>query len=79
MRVISEDQWEEEFVPVNEEAMPEFPEDAPLECVWTEVESGGDLAILAGTHVVNRIGYWVTEKPHSYDVEVEVITDGGKL
>jgi len=33
------------------------------ECIWTLVEAEDELVILSGWHIVNRLGYFVTERP----------------
>ena len=34
--------------------------------VWTVIESEGDRWITLGFHVVNRVGYLITKKPHMF-------------
>ena len=45
----------------------------PAHQVWTLVETDGQLAIIAGMHHINRIGYFITEVPwKTGDEEVEL-------
>ena len=47
----------------------------PTEHVWTVVEVDGDLYVIPGWHVVNRIGYNVTEQPWEHEnIEVKFDT-----
>ena len=39
----------------------EFVQQQDLKCVWTYIEEDGELCVVSGFHVVNRIGYFVTE------------------
>lgn len=42
--------------------------------VWTLIDGEGrDLWIIQGRHHVNRLGYFITEKPWNDDVTVDVI------
>lgn len=44
--------------------------------VWTYVDDDeGDLVIVAGYHVINRIGYVITEKPCNNYVQVLLTTE----
>lgn len=51
-----------------------FLDAADPNCVWTVVDGDGPAAIIAGRHMVNRIGYIVTEVPWTND-DMEVVTD----
>ena len=55
----------------------EFVRSQPYENIWTYVDSDGGTSIINGYHLVNRIGYFVTEKQHdkSLDYEVTVSSD----
>ena len=33
------------------------------ECIWTLVQAEDELVILSGWHFVNRLGYFITERP----------------
>jgi len=48
--------------------------------VWTIVESDGRMYYESGYHIVNRIGYFITEEDYEegieYTVELEDLTDG---
>jgi len=68
--VISEDDFQSKFRPVlgpDGSEMREFEEvqSTAKEYVWTVVETGEDeiLYAMAGFHVVNRVGYVITEEP----------------
>lgn len=43
--------------------------------VWTYVDGKGGTYIISGFHYVNRIGYFITEKPFDKPTEVRVSTD----
>lgn len=45
--------------------------------VWTLVENDGKMSILSGFHLVNRIGHFITDTPHTGDDMLEIpVTDG---
>ena len=45
--------------------------DTPHGYVWTLLEADdGSLVIGSGYHLVNRMGYFITEKPYEDDIEV---------
>lgn len=74
---ITERQFDDEYIPVpreDGEVVRDFEDLAELEkagklnCVWTLVDGDdGGMYALAGVHVVNRVGYIVTEKPWQND------------
>lgn len=43
-------------------------------CVWTVVDGDEGTAIVAGRHLVNRIGYIITEVPRADD-DIEIVMD----
>lgn len=43
--------------------------------VWTVVDDGEATAIVPGQHSVNRLGYIITEKPHSNDIDEVSLDD----
>lgn len=45
------------------------------ECIWTLVESDGYIAIISGFHLVNRIGYFITEVPCPANTAIEILLD----
>ena len=45
----------------------------PEENVWTEIDGDGGCYIIAGRHFVNRIQYYVTEKPYDSDTQEVVV------
>lgn len=68
------DEWEAEFEPTTESMIDigGVPLDTDLSFVWTEVEGEGDyICIAPGYRMVNRLGYWITKRPHDFDVYVE--------
>lgn len=69
-RMLTEDEWEEEFNPG--EILEDFPEGTPANRIWTEIETDGYWSIASGNHLVNRTGrYYISEKEHDFDVFVE--------
>ncbi|QDT53880.1 hypothetical protein Pan44_19060 [Caulifigura coniformis] len=51
----------------------DFIRSQPAENVWTLVDGDdGDLYLVSGVHVVNRIGYLVTTESVALDIHVEV-------
>ncbi len=45
-----------------------------LQRVWTLLDAGGrDLTIASGYHLVNRLGYFITEIPYTGDDLLEVV------
>ncbi len=40
--------------------------------VWTYVEVDGNLYIVSGLHLVNRLGYFITEQPCPDDLEIQI-------
>jgi hypothetical protein len=41
-------------------------------CIWTLVECDGSQCVISGFHFVNRLGYFVTERPVADGVDIEV-------
>ena len=41
--------------------------------IWTEVDIDGSTYMINGYHWVNRMGYYITEKPWIDDEEIEVL------
>jgi len=76
---MSYDQWCEQYRPVRNElcrcapydglmfetygAEQEYVRRQDRECIWTLVQAEDELVILSGWHTVNRLGYFVTERP----------------
>lgn len=50
----------------------EFVKQQPSAHVWTWVDTDEGSYIINGLHIVNRIGYFVTERPWESDIDVEV-------
>jgi len=40
--------------------------------VWTLVDAEGNPVLLPGWHLVNRLGYYITEKPWTEDTDLWV-------
>ncbi len=75
-RFLTEDEWEAEFKPG--EILEDYPVGTLVDRIWTEIESDGNWTIAAGNYLVDRTGrYYITEKPHDFDVFVEDATDDG--
>jgi len=78
--MISEDDFEELFRPIYHGAdhnavLDEPPGDvmAPLEHVWTVVDGDdGDMYAIPGYHIVNKVGYVITENPWHDETEEAV-------
>ncbi len=84
---MSEEEWIEKFKPIKPDPdqdtfefdthgdwdkMQEYRK-KNVYCVWTLIDGGGsDLFINQGTHMVNRMAYFVTEIPGEKDVEYEI-------
>lgn len=70
-RVISHDQWLEEFAP-DSELYETYGDDwnkvsqMPTEFVWTLLDTGDGREIVCnGRYFVNRIGYYIGKVPHN--------------
>lgn len=47
-------------------------------CIWTVVEGGDAMSVIAGRHVVNRFGHIITAVPWSdplTEIEIDTATD----
>jgi hypothetical protein len=69
-RVITEDEWDLHYEPLNDSPLETYGKDLELvmkfpdEQIWTLVDSDRyDTAIISGYHLVNRIGYYIAKKP----------------
>ncbi len=83
--------WEKEYKPVLNHLNPdaswsgmmyetygdevEFVYNHPQEHVWTWVDGDDGSWIISGFHYVNRIGYFITEKPYQIHGYMEVQVD----
>ncbi len=47
----------------------------PEKFIWTEMDSGEGVSIVSGYHLVNRIQYYITEKPWDDFIEVPISID----
>ncbi|CAB4124041.1 hypothetical protein UFOVP45_112 [uncultured Caudovirales phage] len=75
--IITDDEWDEQYTPIlnhingNDSQMFEtygdelaFVQSQPANRVWTMLDGDeGGVFIVNGMHLVNRIGYYITEKP----------------
>jgi hypothetical protein len=43
--------------------------------VWTEMDSDEGISIVSGYHLVNRLNYYITNKPWTDDIEIPVCID----
>ena len=78
---ITEDEWDQQYNPLNDSLLQDHGRDLelvmlqPKDQIWTLVEAENEkLFIRNGYHIVNRIGYYITQKPWfpSDDIVVEV-------
>jgi hypothetical protein len=53
----------------------EFVKAQPDNTIWTVLDVEGGTIISQGWHFVNRLGYIITEIPHTPDTDIEVIDD----
>lgn len=45
-------------------------------CIWTLVDGDDDdMYVLSGCHLVDRLGYFITERPWAGDDPVEILVD----
>ena len=71
-KTIAQDEWYEQYIPTSDEPLEHFPDGIVPNHLWTELECDGVFTISSGNHFVNRTGrYWITVKPHQFDVDVE--------
>lgn len=73
MQTITDLEWMEKYKPTHDEVIPDHADvvGTAANRVWTQVEGdNGSIVIVAGFHVVNYLGYWITQNPHNFDVEV---------
>lgn len=69
-KFMEEAEWMNEFKPTTEDLLPDIPEGVELNRLWTVIADDGDIVISAGKRIINSVGYFVTEKPHNFDIEV---------
>ena len=72
---ISEDHWINAYIPITHSPIDLVNDMIPARHVWTLVETDGKLYILNGYHVVNKIGYHITEETWKPGQEIEVKID----
>jgi len=72
--MIGWDEWEDTYKPTTESAidnLSEIPDDLDYHYIWTMVDGDGRYAnLFSGIHIVNRLGYFVTEVPWTEEVFV---------
>lgn len=75
---MTEQDWCDSYKPTTDSPI-ESSEDVvgvDLRYLWTLVEGDNEsLAIVAGLRLVNPVGYYVTDKMHSYDKIIELDTE----
>ena len=75
---ITEEQWEERYKPLGE-LLETYGEDwervqsVPPKNVWTLYEGDWGTYIYNGIHIVNRVGYYISELPWNDGEELEVV------
>jgi hypothetical protein len=69
---ISEDHWINAYIPITHSPIDTVSDLIPERHVWTLVEAEGNLYILNGYRVVNKIGYHITEETWEPGYEIEV-------
>jgi hypothetical protein len=84
--VLDWEQWTEEFKPINNH-LSNDPEYQMFETygeelefvmaqdpytIWTYIDADGGSLITEGYHLVNRLGYYITEKPWTEGLSYEV-------
>ena len=53
-----------------------FVRDQPADRIWTLVQSDdGDLYVVSGYHLVNRLGYFITDRPVAAHEAIEIVVD----
>jgi hypothetical protein len=87
---ITADEWVEKYKPIKNptndwggdySAFETFTPDVtfvleqPEKFIWTEMDSGEGVSIVSGYHLVNRIQYYITEKPWDDFIEVPISID----
>ncbi len=72
---ITEDQWYARYAPMTDSPLDDVDDYVPVRNVWTLVETDGSLYVLNGFHVVNKIGYHITEERWARGEEIEVRID----
>ena len=74
MDVLTWDEWEDTYKPTTPHAyydLEEVPADIPFDRIWTMINGEGRYANLVnGEHIIDRLGYFVTEVPWTNDVFV---------
>jgi hypothetical protein len=88
MNTITYDNWETTYIPQQNKNTEdgcfnntmyetygndiEFVMTQPQQNTWTLVETDNGETITNGFHLVNRIAYFITEKPWSNDIDVDL-------
>jgi hypothetical protein len=69
---ITEDQWYAGYAPMTHTPLDTVDDYVPVRNVWTLVDTDDKLYIVNGYHVVNKIGYHITEERWKHGQEIEV-------
>jgi hypothetical protein len=84
---LTQDEWEEKYLPIKnpnndwggdyssfETYSPDvtFVSEQPDNTIWTEMDGEDGVYIVSGYHLVNRIQYYITQKPWTEDVSIPV-------
>jgi hypothetical protein len=69
-------QWKSEFLTTFETYGDElaFVQSQPENNIWTELDGDEGVYIVSGFHFVNRIQYYITEKPWTEETSITVCT-----
>lgn len=72
--MITWDEWEDTYLPTTPlayDSQEDIPADVPFDRIWTMIDGNGRYAnLINGYRIINRLGYFVTEKPWTEDVFV---------
>ena len=68
------DEWEDTYLPTTPlayDSQEDIPADVPFDRIWTMIDGDGIYTHLtSGVHVINRLGYMVSDVPWTDDVFV---------
>ena len=70
---ITYDEWVRDYEPTTDEMQPlVIPDDQNRDYsyYWTVLDCDEEQIISSGWHYVNRIGFYITKKPHNFMVDV---------
>jgi hypothetical protein len=82
MKQITFDEFETKFRPLSEDGSMKWIDkndqeflDAPIENIWSIIETEGDPVIISGCHAVNRLDYLVCEVARDNQTDEFEVTD----